>query len=243
MEVEISRKNQALFDAHPRYWEPLLIVDRLENPLRELSSIDHSNGPVATPQAHSRSASAEFILQHLQAFQVAVNGLQRALENDVVISFGELGRPGDPVGILSACSLILIHCRTLVQVENAILHTPLYSDLQSLQGRCAGLAAENIAVIRKMITQMRTAAEQEQTDMIIVDAAFSNPRLINLTSEARSFLPTQQINWESNEKSGSGCGGCLAFIGFILIAAVIGIVAPWWIIVIFVGLCLIASKN
>lgn len=240
MEVEICRENQGLFEIRPRYWEVLLAVDQLERPLDDLASTAPAN--VSTSPILSRCESSEFYLQRACAFRSSQDGLRTTLEKNLPAAFGDLGQPGDPAAIVFACRLVLAHCQTLIQMEQEILRTPLHPDFHDLQIRFAGLAAEDISQVRKIVAQMRLAAEQERTSLFF-DLSICMDRTAWLIAEASSKTDSLVATPPAPTSNASGCGGCVGWLGFFLIIAVISIVAPWWVIVIFVGLCLMASRR
>ena len=87
---------------------------------------------------------------------------------------------------------------------------------------------------------MRKAAEEERTGKYLAPVNLSSRRLAALTEET---TPAEtSIVFESEQQKNSGCG-CLGLFGIFLIVGVVAFVAPWWAILIFVGLCFLAAQK
>jgi hypothetical protein len=244
VEVEIRSGNRALFESRPGYWEMLLAVDRLEQPLEEIAASASLLEAVPPAGTAAFAGSSEFLAVKVRGITTAFDGLRSALEDDLIASFGEPGTPGNPVAIQSACSLILTHCRDLADAGRAILRTPLHPAFAGAQRRCAGLCAGSIGEVQRLVAELRKAAEEERASTLKLRLSFATDRLAEVAL-ALAESGSAPIAAPATE-SGLGCLGCLGCLGFAVLALLLcaaAAVAPWWVIAIFIGLCLLAASK
>lgn len=241
MEVEILEENRALFASRPAHWEMILVVDRLDRPLREILS-RVKDTPVSIPSTEVAFDDSLIVLQNAHDELVRISErLKNILEEDMVRAFGEPGKPGDPVAIVEVCQQTLTLCRNYAGIEQRVVSEPVHPRLAGVQNSIRGLTGTNIGQLLRLVEEMREAVENGRKGLLRFELDFrSDSRAASLLRAAAK--PCVALTPAPSASDGS-VPGCLAWVAVLLMIFVLSTIVPFWVIVGFVAVVFLFSQK
>lgn len=235
--TEIRKENLALFERRPEAWPIILVLDRLEVPLREMSERARvlmeygetrflgtelmllSGVDDDTP---SEEDSSVWLLERTDKFHQFGASFEPLVNVDLVNALGPPDTEADPAAIESFCTRILLLLKNCIQLEDEILNKRLHPELAEFQFAFAGLTSDFIDPHVALIKRIRDFVENENATTfdftLKISADRLSPALREGSPQPVPIAPPPKTSTTSNIM-----GGCL----LLLAAGILGLIVPF----------------
>jgi len=178
MNMEIRAENQRLFSRHPEPWAWVLVVDRLEAPLRALAREARAISHAKPSPNESAGLSAQRFKSQSRLVELYAEGIAEWVGKDLVEACGGAGKAGDLERIDERCGEILAACRGIIEAEEELVARPAHSSFALAQSRAVGLSLDFIGPLIGMVASLRKAIRAGATPILRVE--FNSRRLETL---------------------------------------------------------------
>lgn len=235
--TEIRKENLALFERHSEAWPIILILDRLEEPLREMSErarvlMEYGETRFFGVALHlisgvdddtpSEEDSRIWLLERITKFHQFGASFEPLVNVDLANALGAPDTEADPVAIESFCTRILLLLKNCIQLEDEILNKRLHPELAELQFAFAGLTSDFIDPHVALVKRIRDFVENENATTFDFTLKISTDRLSRDLRED-SPRPVPIAPPPKTSTASNIMGGCL----LLLAAGIFGLTAPF----------------
>ncbi len=256
--IEVRKENVPLFERRPDAWPLVLILDRLEEPLRELRlqaleveglgagrlGMTQSVGSDGPDERQAKEDDASWLLDQVGVLRVAAEDLGTVVNVDLQTALGPPGVASDPQAIEGVCMNILRLLGHCLEVEKNILSRRLHPDLQSTQFAFLGLTGDFIASHQDFVWHIREFLKDENNKSFSFMIALNTDRLLRAVQKEEGQPSPSPPPLEASKPAGfSGAvGGCLLLLAMFIIALLLPLPVLFVILLVIVGIKLWFGK-